>query len=52
VGCSASQRLDLGRIGDAEDTLDRGLLRRIALGGLLNGPSRVAPFHARIGSGD
>ena len=29
------------------ETLDQGLLRRIALGGLLNGPSRVAPFHAR-----
>ena len=25
--------------------LDRALLRRIASGGLLNGPSRVAPYH-------
>ncbi len=34
------------------ETLDRRLLRRIALGGLLNGPSRVAPFHAHAGGGD
>jgi molybdenum cofactor cytidylyltransferase len=26
--------------------LDRGLLQRLALGGLLNGPGRVAPYHA------
>lgn len=32
--------------------LDRQLLRRIALGGLLNGPSRVGPYHDRSGAGD
>jgi hypothetical protein len=26
--------------------LDRALLRSLALGGLLNGPGRVAPYHA------
>jgi hypothetical protein len=34
------------------ESLDRGLLRRIALGGLLNGPTRIAPFHARTGNDD
>jgi len=34
------------------EALDRGLLRRIARGGLLEGPSRIAPFHARIGTDD
>ena len=34
------------------ESLDRGLLRRIALGGLLNGPTRIAPFHARTGTVD
>jgi molybdenum cofactor cytidylyltransferase len=33
-------------------SLDRQLLRRIALGGLLNGPSRVAPYHSRSGARD
>jgi molybdenum cofactor cytidylyltransferase len=32
------------------EALDRGLLRRIALGGLLDGPSRIAPFHTRSGT--
>jgi molybdenum cofactor cytidylyltransferase len=27
------------------DALDQGLLRRLALGGLLLGPSRIAPYH-------
>jgi molybdenum cofactor cytidylyltransferase len=30
------------------ERLDRALVRRLALGGLLNGPSRVAPYHAPI----
>jgi molybdenum cofactor cytidylyltransferase len=34
------------------DALDRDLLRRIAPGGLLLGPSRIAPFHARNGTAD
>jgi molybdenum cofactor cytidylyltransferase len=34
------------------EALDRGLLRRLALGGLLNGPSRVAPYHQRVGATD
>jgi molybdenum cofactor cytidylyltransferase len=35
------------------ERLDRQLLRRIAGGGLLNGPSRVAPYHAApSGEGD
>jgi molybdopterin biosynthesis enzyme len=34
------------------EALDRGLLRRIALGGLLEGPLRVAPFHTRVGTDD
>jgi molybdenum cofactor cytidylyltransferase len=34
------------------EALDRSLLRRIAGGGLLSGPSRVAPYHASTDSGD
>jgi molybdenum cofactor cytidylyltransferase len=29
------------------ESLDRDLLRRLALGGLLDGPSRLAPYHRR-----
>src|SRR6266851_5758431 len=32
------------------EVLDRALLRRLALGGLLNGPSRVAPYHHPVGA--
>jgi molybdenum cofactor cytidylyltransferase len=32
------------------EVLDRGMLRRLALGGLLNGPSRIAPYHQRTGA--
>lgn len=34
------------------EVLDRALLRRLALGGLLNGPSRIAPYHHRVGATD
>ena len=34
------------------EALDRALLRRIAIGGLLHGPSRIAPFHTRAASQD
>ncbi len=35
------------------ELLDRALLRRLALGGLLNGPPRIAPYHQRgAGGGD
>jgi molybdenum cofactor cytidylyltransferase len=32
------------------EQLDRRLLRRLALGGLLQGPSRIAPYHAPNGT--
>jgi hypothetical protein len=34
------------------EALDVGLLRRIALGGLLLGPGRIAPYHVPIGTVD
>jgi len=34
------------------EQIDRPLLRRLALGGLLNGPSRIAPYHHRVGATD
>jgi hypothetical protein len=34
------------------EALDRDLVRRIAVGGLLHGPSRIAPFHTRAASQD
>ena len=34
------------------EALDQRLLRGIALGGLLNGPERVAPYHRRVGPVD
>jgi molybdenum cofactor cytidylyltransferase len=34
------------------ETLDRAFLRRLALGGLLLGPSRIAPYHAEVRGAD
>jgi hypothetical protein len=34
------------------ESLDAALLRRLALGGLLEGPSRIAPYHQRLHSND
>jgi hypothetical protein len=34
------------------EPLDERMLRRIALGGLLRGPSRIAPFHVRSDAAD
>jgi molybdenum cofactor cytidylyltransferase len=34
------------------EVLDRRLLSRLALGGLLLGPSRVAPYHNQVGDAD
>ena len=34
------------------EVLDRALLRRLALGGLLNGPSRIAPYHHPVAASD
>jgi molybdenum cofactor cytidylyltransferase len=33
------------------EALDRRLVRDLALGGLLNGPARIAPYHTRAGAG-
>lgn len=51
LGQPGALDLLLPRVFTAQ-ALDRQLLRRIALGGLLNGPSRVGPYHDRSGAGD